>query len=404
MMQKPLKPTAFLLLLTALLLLAATPVFAISASDFTDRFDPYQPDNTAYWGWPYIDYAANAGIIEGYEQPGGTRIFLPARDVTKQEAMTMIVNTVSKAMLGLPAFDPGLGTLPAKWMETLTAANIAEWAYPYIAYGLECGFVSPEEVLLFMEPSDPAATGLEYGSAPASSEVVITWVGRALWARYAKTEASVFSLSYTDADDVSVIAAPYLALLTRIGIIEGIVEEDGTAHFDPKRTLTRVEFAVICNKVFERPKHALTEPAFVSADGAVSALTGDGTGVLTFRLGDAKYYYYGGGTVLGDGVPADSLFSLLSDGREILFTRDEAAQILVDTAMVRGTGRIVQIREPDSYGYRLLTIVLPDEEETTVRYYINPSAEGVTVTGRLATNQLIDFLADGATLIELATH
>ncbi len=404
MMHKPLKTIAFLLILAALAALAVTPVFAVSAADFTDRFDPYQPDNTAYWGWEYIDYAANAGIIEGYEQPDGTRIFLPARDVTKQEAMTMIVNTVSKAMLGLPSFDPASTERAERWAETLEAAHIAEWAYPYVAYGLDCGFVSAEEVMLFMEESDPAETGLDYVSNPALREEVITWVGRALWARYAKTEASVFALSYTDADDVSVIAAPYLALLTRIGIIEGIIEEDGSAHFDPKRTLTRVEFAVICNKVFERPKHALSEMAFLSSEGAVSDLTGDGTGVVTFRLGNVKYYYYGGGTVLANGAVTGSLIDALEDGREILFTWDEANQIRVDTRMVTGTGRIVAIREADSFGYRLLSIELPDEAGTTVKYYINPSADGVTVTGRLATNQTVSFLADGAELIELATH
>ena len=405
-MRKPLKTIAFLLFSAALLLLAATPVFAVTAADFTDRFDPYQPDNTAYWGWEYIDYAAKAGIIEGYEQPDGTRIFLPARDVTKQEAVTMIVNTVSGAMLGYPALDPSSPTLSEKWAETLAAAHIAEWAYPYVAYAMECGFVTLEELNAFMEESDPEVTGLPYVSVPAMREEVITWVARALWARFAKTEDSVYALSYTDTDDVSDVAAPYLALLTRIGIIEGIIEEDGTAHFDPKRTLTRVEFAVICNKVFERPKHALAEMPFVTADGVVSDLTGDGTGLVTFRFGDTKYFYnkYGGATAFVDGVPTDSLFDALANGREILFTWDDANQIRVDTAMVRGEGRIVQIREADSFGYRLLTIILADEAGTTVKYYINPSADGVTVTGRIATNQTISFLADGASLIELATH
>jgi len=399
-----LRKTVFPVLLAAVLFVATTPVFAVSASDFTDRFDPYQPDNEAYWGWSYIDYAAKAGIIEGYEQPDGTRIFLPQNDVTKQEAVTMIVNTISKAMLGYPSLESLSSSLAEKWAATLTGAHVAEWAYPYVAYSLEYGFVRPEEVTLFMEPSDPETTGLDFVSSPASREEVVTWVGRALWARYAKTEASVFSLSYTDADDVSVIAAPYLALLTRIGIIEGIGEPDGTHHFDPKRTLTRVEFAVICSNVFERPKHALSEPSFQAVEGTVSRLTGDGTGVVSFRLGDAKYYYYGGGTVLVNGeVKSDGLAALKS-GESILFSRDDEGQIRVDTRMVSGTGRIVAIREADAFGYRLVSILLPGEAGTIVKYYINPSADGVTVTGSLSTNQTIAFLADGATLIELANH
>ena len=113
MMRNRLKTILCLVCVCLLVLPAATPVFGVSASDFTDQFDPYQPDNTAYWGWSYIDTAAQEGIIEGYEQPGGTRIFLPRNDVTKQEAVTMIVNTISKAMLGYPAFDPASAALSA---------------------------------------------------------------------------------------------------------------------------------------------------------------------------------------------------------------------------------------------------------------------------------------------------
>ena len=404
MMQHRLKTIVCLVCVSVLALLAAVPVFAVSAADFTDRFDPYQPDNTAYWGWSYIDTAANEGIIEGYEQPGGTRIFLPRNDVTKQEAVTMIVNTITRAMLGYPAFDPSSSALSEKWAETLTAANIAEWAYPYVSYALENGFITAEEALLFMAPSDSEKTGLDFVSNPASREEVITWVGRALWKRYAKAEGAVFSLTYTDADDVSFVAAPYLALLTRIGIIEGIGEPDGTYHFDPKRTLTRVEFAVICTKVFDRPKHTLTEKGFASAEGVVSARSDETSEVVTFRIGDAKYYYYGGGTVLVNGAVDPDGFASVKNGDTILFTTDVESQIRIDDRVVSGTGRIVAIREADSFGYQLLSIELPDDAGTTLKYYINPSADGVSVTGRIATNQTIDYLADGATLIELANH
>ena len=404
MMRNRLKTILCLVCVSLLVLPAATPVFGVSASDFTDQFDPYQPDNASYWGWSYIDTAAREGIIEGYEQPGGTRIFLPRNDVTKQEAVTMIVNTISRAMLGYPAFDPSSAALSEKWAETLTAANIAEWAYPYVSYALENGFLTSEEALLFMEPSDPEKTGLAFVSNPASREEVITWVGRALWKRYAKAEGSVFSLTYTDADDVSFLAAPYLALLTRIGIIEGIGEPDGTYHFDPKRTLTRVEFAVICTNVFDRPKHTLTEPGFTSAEGIVTARSDAEAEIVTFRIGNAKYYYYGGGTVLVNGAVDPDGFANVRNGDAILFSTDSESQIRIDTRIVSGTGRIVAIREADAFGYQLLSIVLPDEAGTTVKYFINPSADGVSVTGSIATNQSIAFLADGATLVELANN
>ncbi len=404
MMRNRLKTILCLVCVCLLVFPAATPVFGVSASDFTDQFDPYQPDNASYWGWSYIDTAAREGIIEGYEQPGGTRIFLPRNDVTKQEAVTMIVNTISRAMLGYPAFDPSSAALSEKWAETLTAANIAEWAYPYVSYALENGFLTSEEALLFMEPSDPEKTGLAFVSNPASREEVITWVGRALWKRYAKAEGSVFSLTYTDADDVSSVAAPYLALLTRIGIIEGIGEPDGTYHFDPKRTLTRVEFAVICTNVFDRPKHTLTEPGFTSAEGVVTARSDAEAEIVTFRIGNAKYYYYGGGTVLVNGAVDPDGFAAVRNGDVILFSTDVDSQIRIDTRIVSGTGRIVAIREADAFGYQLLSIVLPDEAGTTVKYYINPAADGVSVTGSIATNQSIAFLADGATLVELANN
>lgn len=388
-----LKRSILPVLFSVLLLVGSVPVFGVTASDFTDRFDP-NVSNADYWGTPYIDYAARVGIIEGYEQYDGTRIFLPRNNVTKQEAITMVVNTISKASLGYPALNAaGKDENPVvqKWVDVLTKAGVAEWAYPYVAYGLENGFITAEEALRFMKGETSDA---------ASREEVITWVGRALWSRYSKTESSLYRLPYTDAEDVSDLASPYLALLSRIGIIEGNENADGTYSFAPKRTLTRVEFAVICNKVFERAKKALDAMAFLSDAGAVSSLKTNEDGSGTFRIGNTKYFFLAKAPLYVNGVPSEGGLANLENGETIVLSMSENGTVHFDTRVVSVTGKVISVRGADSYGYRLLTVD-PGDGSGTVQYYVNSSADYVTVSGSLSAGKHVAFLADGVSIIEL---
>lgn len=197
--------------------------YGLGAADFTDV-------KKDYWGYSFIDFAAGKGIINGYPDPKGTYYFAPEAKVSKEEAMSMLYHALSAAgeLESKDDFSPEYESL-------FLEHQIATWAQKYVAYALKYKLVSKEELTGF---TDDKGYGL-----PATREEVAVWTGKAL----DKGVAPAYSLDYVDKDNISAAAMPYVDLLYRQGIMQG----DNTKMFHAESSIKRVEFAVICNKVFD---------------------------------------------------------------------------------------------------------------------------------------------------------
>ena len=197
--------------------------YGLGAADFTDV-------KKDYWGYSFIDFAAGKGIINGYPDPKGTYYFSPEAKVSKEEAMSMLYHALSAA-----------GELESKedfsqeYESLFLEHQIAHWAQKYVAYALKYKLVSKEELTGFTGDNG-------YGLSATREEVAI-WTGKAL----DKGVAPAYSLDYVDKDNISTAAMPYVDLLYRQGIMQG----DNTKMFHAESSIKRVEFAVICNKVFD---------------------------------------------------------------------------------------------------------------------------------------------------------
>ena len=369
--------------LTALLLVAVLlcPSFAFSmgAADFTDVKE-------SYWGYPYIDFAASVGIINGYETAKGTFVFQPENPVTKCEAAKMIYAALTGAGMGFSAED-----YSETWKDVLDEAKILEWARPYVSYGLEKGYLTAEEVTSFI--SDSAA----------QRQQVATWVGRALEALYQADGRPASALHYKDAADMTEEAFPYIELLYRLQIMEG---DQGT--FLPKNTIKRVEFAAVCNRIYSLPSKEWTlDRDVTSVQGTVTDLSEDKT-LLTLTGADKTLYTIKlqnpSASVFVNGAAASDLFGRVAEGQDVIVSWGaHQDQIHVETAMVSSEGTLVSMGQKDpSTGYQLVSIRL--NNGVVAYYYLNTDDEFVTVTGNLYVGNYVSFLTDGVILVELATR
>lgn len=197
--------------------------YGLGAADFTD----VQKD---YWGYSFIDFAAGKGIINGYPDQKGSYYFAPEAKVSKEEAMSMVYHALSAAGK-LESQEDFSSAYEGLFQEH----QIAPWARKYVSYALKYKIIGGEDLTGF---TDENGHGLS-----AKREEVAIWAGKSL----DKGLAPAYSLDYVDKDNISLAAMPYVDLLYRQGIMQG----DDTKMFYPDSSIKRVEFAVICNKVFD---------------------------------------------------------------------------------------------------------------------------------------------------------
>ncbi len=97
--------------------------------------------DAAHWSYPYIEYAAQHGIINGYED--GT--FMPDRDVTIQEATKIIVS-----ILGYAPQAESIGAYPSGYLKTAEKMGLTA--------GITVGF---DNSILRTEVADMIAVALD---------------------------------------------------------------------------------------------------------------------------------------------------------------------------------------------------------------------------------------------------
>ena len=214
---------AFLVGLGLLSFQEGKQVCAMSAAEFTDV-------TAGYWAYPYIDFSAGSGIINGYRSSDGTYRFLPETPVTREESMTMLYRALSAADKLKSAED-----FSEDYAELLSEHKIAGWAKKYVAYGLKFNLITQAEIAGF---TDESGRGV-----PASREQVAFWTAKAM----GRNLSPAYSPIYVDKDNISSEKLPYIDLLYRQGIMQG----DDMKMFRPAGNIKRAEFAAISNRVFE---------------------------------------------------------------------------------------------------------------------------------------------------------
>jgi hypothetical protein len=359
----------------AIVLTLAMALSAYAQTGFTDVAD-------AYWGAPYIQTAADAGIINGYPtETEGMFRFAPENPVSKQESLAMIYRTLESG--GLLRDDQDLSS---NYAPQLAAGGIAAWASPYAAYGFRYEYVTAADL-------QPAG-----GAALAPRQLIAAWAAKAMGYELAAAAA----LPYGDGTIISDGAFVYADALYRNQIMTG----DNKGNLNPTDGIRRVEFAAVCTRLLDDAERMVQSPqaarkleeSLILHSGTVKSVQ---PGVRRFLLQKAD------GAVWT--VQLSSETAILVDGQEVSISALTALenrfisvsclmgagrQVLIETGVRVQTGRIESLSSEDDYG----VLALSSENGTLVRLcYDDETQSDVTLREGID----VSLIADGAYILEI---
>lgn len=320
-----------------------------------------------YWAKNEIAFAAEKGIVNGYEAGNGTYIFQPENAVSYEEAATMLYRSLEAAGRLKPYeaqtdASGAIVTLEAKYNDVLNSANISSWAREYVAYCIENEIIDKDELSTFVNSQTKLGN-------PAPRLDVAVWTAKAL----DKNIAGVVNLPYTDASLIDDESAAYVDMLYRHGIMQGSLMLDGTVAFQPKSGVKRSEFAAIANRVFNNANlgydeaketfNYITDANNSFYEGArIRIMAGLGTKMIgkyeqgvvvsgmTFAKGDTPQAHYVGapekksGTVVSAETLASNIMKVVIsvNGEDIAYLFDSDT---VNTAKIKSGTKVTFIAD-----------------------------------------------------------
>ena len=368
--------TISIILLTFLLIAAfLVPAAGVTVHAAIPNFTDVSQD---HWGRSYVSFSAELGIVNGYPMEDGSFQFRPDNSVSKEESMQMLYKAVTNSGIG-PAFTE---ELLQKYETELSNAGIASWAWECVSYGLENGILEAAELTGFRTAGGD--------SVSAAREEVARWTGKAIGKRLMPATA----LDYTDADQILDENRVYVDLLNRTKIMIG----DSTGKFNPKSPIRRVEFAVICNRVY-----ALAEADF-DIDSESDSMQGTITGInsmegkiyLTSDTGALKVIHPEDKIqIVINGKLAYNNFSSIPTGKKTILAWGPFGQLHVTTEVVAGEATISRLTPVSDDCIEAELLINKGER---VYYYIDGDT---SIIDNPTEGEVVIFIADGIKIVEI---
>ena len=279
------KKTKHTVALALAAMLACQPL-SVYAATFADM-------NQAPWAGAEasINKAASLGLVVG-ETRNGKTYFRPRDSVSLSESCQLAYKLLIQT--GKAKADD---SVTQKWTPIMNAYGIQSWAYPAVSYCLENGILATSNLSGFMKNGS---------NLPATREQAATILGRALTKGVSSYTANETTTTFKDNSSISTEAKPYVALLKRVGVVNG----DDSNKFNPKKTLNRTETAVLVTNLYGVLEKATTpttpttpaNPTISTQKGTVATMTN-----FYVNLKDSAAYYMlasGGTTITLNGSSA----------------------------------------------------------------------------------------------------
>ena len=263
------KKTKHTVALALAAMLACQPL-SVYAATFADM-------NQAPWAGAEasINKAASLGLVVG-ETRNGKTYFRPRDSVSLSESCQLAYKLLIQT--GKAKADD---SVTQKWTPIMNAYGIQSWAYPAVSYCLENGILATSNLSGFMKNGS---------NLPATREQAATILGRALTKGVSSYTANETTTTFLDNSSISTEAKPYVALLKRVGVVNG----DDSNKFNPKKTLNRTETAVLVTNLYGVLEKATTpttpttpaNPTISTQKGTVATMTN-----FYVNLKDSAAYY-----------------------------------------------------------------------------------------------------------------
>ena len=201
--------------LLALVMALASSVTVFGADVFADIDQAAWEDAKGYINRAYSD-----GFMVGEIDKNGNRIFRPNDDVSYVE--------VAQLIYALEGEDVD-GDVANKWIGEMRENNIPQWAYNAVAFCLENNVITRANMAVFVNTDG--------SNRSATREDVAYIMGRYLEMMGFEADSSAVKFN----DTISSICKPYVDILSSNGIMVG----DNKGNFNPNKTITRTEMAIV---------------------------------------------------------------------------------------------------------------------------------------------------------------
>jgi len=372
-------------MLAVLVLAAGLPLTAAAARVFTDVGD-------GEWYDTYVLKAYEAGLITGFEDA----TFKPNDQISKVQVIICL------ARLAGYANDPGVDTYIQRHKARIAANGIPEaaygWAYGYLAFALEKGIVTEEELATFIKSDGSSNNAKRY-------EVAV-YFARALGL---ETEAKSYTnlmLGFVDNELISQWSRGYIKVLLDRGIMKG----DNNNRFNPNNEITRAEVATMLSSSLEYVGTA--QLGTTSIEGTIQE-KGTGTGGTYIKINTTSgavdiYYTDPNVTVKLNGL--SSTLASVAAGQQGTFgiKNDKIVSIDVTSKAAANEGIVKSVY--DGGGYSGSYIVIEDDDGDRTTYWVTASTiirldGAAAVLSQISTGDRVSITASGdtATRIEAET-
>ncbi|HEU4963457.1 MAG TPA: S-layer homology domain-containing protein [Bacilli bacterium] len=293
------------------------------------------------WALRYITELSAKGVINGY----GNGEFRPSANVTQEEAIKMVVSA-----LGLSdeatAMAEASGSLD---LEVQNAAQVSNWAKPYVAVAVDAGFLDADTEL------NPRAK--------ADREWVTELIVRALGFDAEAKAHMADTLTFQDAGEVDAEAVGYVAVAVDKGIINGYPDRT----FQPHKPVKRSELAkILCtaesNFEYDSDYQAHAQGQLrgelkATTDGQLTFTTRTGA-EMSYEFAD-QYYVFVGEKIatLADLEAGMPVRVLLNEQGEIVFLQALARTETREQAEMHAHGTVLSYTAPQATEDGSITIL-----------------------------------------------
>ncbi len=338
----------------------ASAAFAATQSSFTDVISPDYD-----WAVDDIEAMTRQGIIKGYSD----HTFRPANDIRKIEMLLLVARAAQFTNDEYGPFSAFAQQLYAAALSKYDLGDAYNRYKPEVAFLLYEGLISPAELDGLIGGSEANAPIKRYEAA-----VLLT---RLLGAEEQVKNNIAPVLEYADYADIPISARAYVEYVTNQGIMSGM--EDNS--FCPNKSVTRVQVAVILNRVLTKLNYSVRTGTVSAVDPDKGTITlynkdADGDEVIPVNFGAAKIMRDGITTNIYS-VPNGSYALLLLSGDTVTSVEVLSAPNAMSVTDCVITG----ISDGDGDGGTVLTV--KDAEGNSLEFSISPDALPlVTLDGR----------------------